>query len=229
MKANILNGIISIGVPDTFVFNDKTYLNYRNIGEKILEEHGWKDLIIPVIDSRKQKLGELVLDKSRNIYTYIVLDKSDVEIQLELITEAKHRQNTLIEEKIKEKFLKEMQLNSNDEYALINSGVFPIWEVGIDAEVNDKYLSFDDKKELVLFKCLQKHKTQSNWAPKDTHALWVRISVGKTLVWVQPKGAHDAYKMNDSVYYPDKNGNIYISTIDNNVWSPIDYGWVKEQ
>ena len=30
----------------------------------------------------------------------------------------------------------------------------------------------------------QKHKTQSNWAPKDTHALWVRISVGKTLVWV---------------------------------------------
>ena len=68
MKANILNGIISIGVPDTFVFNDKTYLNYRNIGEKILEEHGWKDLIIPVIDSRKQKLGELVLDKSRNIY-----------------------------------------------------------------------------------------------------------------------------------------------------------------
>ena len=44
----------------------------------------------------------------------------------------------------------------------------------------------------------------------------------------QPKGAHDAYKMNDSVYYPDKNGNIYISTIDNNVWSPIDYGWVKK-
>ena len=43
-----------------------------------------------------------------------------------LITEAKHRQNTLIEEKIKEKFLKEMQLNSNDEYALINSGVFPV-------------------------------------------------------------------------------------------------------
>ena len=43
---------------------------------------GGKDLIIPVIDSRKQKLGELVLDKSRNIYTYIVLDKSDVEIRL---------------------------------------------------------------------------------------------------------------------------------------------------
>ena len=29
----------------------------------------------------------------------------------------------------------------------------------------------------------------------------------------------------DMVYYPDRDGEIYISTIDNNVWEPGVYGW----
>ncbi|MBE5808015.1 MAG: hypothetical protein E7317_06720 [Clostridiales bacterium] len=35
--------------------------------------------------------------------------------------------------------------------------------------------------------------------------------------WVQPTGAHDAYKTGDNVRY---NGHIYQSTIDGNVWAP---------
>lgn len=42
--------------------------------------------------------------------------------------------------------------------------------------------------------------------------------------FVQPSGAHDAYKTGDIVKY---NGQLYKSKIDNNVWSPSEYpaGW----
>lgn len=42
--------------------------------------------------------------------------------------------------------------------------------------------------------------------------------------FVQPTGAHDAYNIGDIVKF---NGQLYRSTIDNNVWSPTDYpaGW----
>lgn len=46
--------------------------------------------------------------------------------------------------------------------------------------------------------------------------------------FVQPTGAHDAYQTGDIVKY---NGQLYESTIDNNVWSPDTYpqGWEKVQ
>ena len=49
--------------------------------------------------------------------------------------------------------------------------------------------------------------------------------MGETVpAFVQPTGAHDAYQTGDRVTY---NGQIYESTIDNNVWSPDTYpqGW----
>ena len=40
--------------------------------------------------------------------------------------------------------------------------------------------------------------------------------------WIQPTGAHDAYKLGAKVKY---NGKVYVSTVDNNVWAPGVYGW----
>ena len=40
--------------------------------------------------------------------------------------------------------------------------------------------------------------------------------------YAAPTGAHDAYQTGDRVTY---NGQIYESTIDNNVWEPGVYGW----
>lgn len=48
---------------------------------------------------------------------------------------------------------------------------------------------------------------------------------GETVpAFIQPTGSHDAYQTGDRVIY---NGQIYESTIDNNVWSPDTYpqGW----
>ena len=43
-------------------------------------------------------------------------------------------------------------------------------------------------------------------------------------VWVQPTGAHDAYKKDDRVSH---NGNTWTSTVAANVWEPGVYGWTK--
>lgn len=45
--------------------------------------------------------------------------------------------------------------------------------------------------------------------------------------FVQPTGAHDAYKKGNKVTF---NGKHYISLIDNNTWSPTDYpaGWQEQ-
>lgn len=43
--------------------------------------------------------------------------------------------------------------------------------------------------------------------------------------WVQPTGAHDAYNTGDRVTY---NGQIWVSTVDANVWAPGVFGWELE-
>lgn len=77
-----------------------------------------------------------------------------------------------------------------------------------------------------LYRCVQAHSTQADWAPDRTPALWVRFyepSAGPQ-PWVQPAGAHDAYQLGDRVTY---GGSVWESTINANVWAPGVYGWVR--
>jgi len=58
--------------------------------------------------------------------------------------------------------------------------------------------------------------------------LWLIIpTVVGYPVWVQPTGAHNAYKKGDRVHFPSATDPVYESLIDANVWSPTIYGWVK--
>ena len=68
-----------------------------------------------------------------------------------------------------------------------------------------------------LYKCVQAHTSQSDWAPDLTPALWVAVSVDEYPQWVQPAGAKDAYAIGDKVTFEGKK---YISKINSNVWSP---------
>ncbi len=52
---------------------------------------------------------------------------------------------------------------------------------------------------------------------------WGTASVGYP-AWVQPLGAHDAYKLQSKVSH---NGFNWRSTVASNVWPPGVYGWVK--
>lgn len=101
--------------------------------------------------------------------------------------------------------------------------LFPVWATGEPVSVGAVRL-FDGS----LYRCVQAHTTQADWTPPAVPALWtpVRATQGPTVdPWVQPTGANP-YMRGDRVLWTD--GQVYESTIDNNVWSPASYppGWV---
>ena len=71
------------------------------------------------------------------------------------------------------------------------------------------------------YKCIQAHQTQDGWKPDSTPALWQEVIVTPDIpVWVQPTGAHDAYKIGDIVHYPDAEGQLWRSKINANTTKP---------
>lgn len=59
-----------------------------------------------------------------------------------------------------------------DKMALENIYLYPQWKEGIDAEKDERY-RYGDK----LYKCNQPHKTQADWTPDVSPALWVVVVV----------------------------------------------------
>ena len=107
-----------------------------------------------------------------------------------------------------------------DEAALTAVELFPAWVVGKAYAVNDRA-----QYNGALYKCVQAHTSQADWAPDATPALWKTVSVDEYPEWVQPTGAHDAYNIGDKVTY---NGQHYVCTSNANVYAPDVYGWQLE-
>lgn len=78
-----------------------------------------------------------------------------------------------------------------------------------------------------LYKCLQAHTAQADWNHVDAPSLWAEVLAGQegTAIgeWVQPDSTNP-YMCGDKVTH---NGKLYESEVDNNVWEPGVYGWVK--
>jgi hypothetical protein len=111
-----------------------------------------------------------------------------------------------------------------DEDALDGVELFPTWAVGMDYSYGIR-LRYGDK----LYRCVQGHRSQADWTPDATPALWTEVAKpGEIPVWRQPTGAQDAYQTGDLVHYPDEAGSVWRSTVDNNVWQPGVYGWEEE-
>ncbi len=111
----------------------------------------------------------------------------------------------------------------DDEAALETPELFPSWEAGRTCLAGER-LRFGGE----LYRVLQNHTAQADWTPDAAPSLYVRVAEPGTIpVWKQPTGAQDAYNAGDKVYFPDRDGKIYESLIDNNVWSPESYpaGW----
>lgn len=105
----------------------------------------------------------------------------------------------------------------DDADALNAIELYQPWQSGIVVATGDRY-RYDGK----LYKCLQAHLTQDDWAPPDAPALWAAVSVDEYPEWVQPTGAHDAYNIGDKCTYQGKR---YICTVDGNAYAPTVYGW----
>ncbi len=109
---------------------------------------------------------------------------------------------------------------SSDEILEV-AALFPTYEVGRAYSVGD---IFTYRRS--LYEVIQKHMSQADWPPDTTASLYKNHTPkGEIEEWRQPLGSHDAYMTGDRVLF---NGEIYISIIDNNVWSPDVYGWQLE-
>lgn len=97
--------------------------------------------------------------------------------------------------------------------------VFAQWEPQVEYKVGN-LRAYNDK----LYKCLQTHTSQEDWAPDATPALWKEAGnpADEWPQWSQPIGAMDVYMKGDKVSYNDKH---WISNVDNNSWAPGVYGW----
>lgn len=121
---------------------------------------------------------------------------------------------------------------SEDDYQDIIA-IYPEWETETDYKVGD-FVNYN----LKAWEVVQAHTSQSDWTPETVPALFKEITP-KTVVdpdgseveivadFIQPTGAHDAYKVGEKVSF---GGAVYISKIDANTYSPTDYqaGWEKQ-
>ena len=108
-----------------------------------------------------------------------------------------------------------------DEDALGGVELFPAWAAGA-VYAADERIRYGGK----LYRCVQAHTSQIGWEPPATPALWTEVAKpGEIPVWRQPTGAQDAYSKGDKVHYPDADGHVYVSTVDNNIWEPGVFGW----
>lgn len=101
----------------------------------------------------------------------------------------------------------------SDEQALNNIVLFPLWSgKSISYAVGDRV-----RYNSHLYKVIKTHTSQTDWNPEAAPTLFSAISITEWQSGVSySKGAKMTYQ-----------GKIYISLIDNNVWSPADYpaGW----
>lgn len=110
------------------------------------------------------------------------------------------------------RYIESMSVNLDDDSALDNIDVFPLWKVGVSYELGDRV-----RYNEVLYKVLQNHTSQEDWTPDVAVSLFVRVGEGEFPEWVQPTGSHDAYNTGDKVSHNNKH---WESLIDANVWEP---------
>ena len=124
------------------------------------------------------------------------------------------------------RMIEKASVSLTDDDALEAPELFPNWEIGKAYAIGDR-IQYGEK----LYKVVQAHTSQEDWTPDKTPALYTEVAHPSEIpVWKQPTGSQDAYNTGDKVHYPTIDDPVYVSTIDNNVWSPEAYpqGWQQE-
>lgn len=129
---------------------------------------------------------------------------------------------TLIELATKLRALIEKSAQSLDDAdALEAITLFPSWAANKAYTAGAKV-----KHGGVLYSVLQNHTSQNGWEPNVAPSLFAKVLIPDPSVipeWEQPNSTNP-YKKGDKVRF---DGKVYVSLIDNNIWSPSAYpaGW----
>lgn len=108
---------------------------------------------------------------------------------------------------------------ATDEQAIEVPVLYPIWAEGVVYEVGARILYNE-----ILYKVLVAHTSQADWTPDVAVSLFAKVLIPNANVipeWTQPDSTNP-YMTGDKVTYK---GKTWVSTVDNNVWSPDSYGW----
>lgn len=114
---------------------------------------------------------------------------------------------------------KAVSASLSDAEALDAVTLFPAWVAGKEYAADARV-----KHDGILYKCLQPHTSQADWAPTAAPSLWAKVLIpdpGIIPEWEQPESTNP-YMAGDKVTH---NGKTWVSDIDNNVWEPGVYGW----
>lgn len=110
--------------------------------------------------------------------------------------------------------IEQAAVSLKDESALSAPELFPVWEVGETYAAGDR-VRYDG----ILYKCLQGHTAQTDWAPTAAASLWAKVLIEdpETIPeWEQPESTN-GYTKGDKVTH---NGKTWESLVDSNVWEP---------
>ena len=109
----------------------------------------------------------------------------------------------------------------DDNTALEAVTLFEAWQPGVSYPVGQKL-----RYAGALYNVLIEHTSQTGWEPPNAPSLYAKVLVsadGTVLEWEQPDSTNP-YMTGNRVW---RNGVMYESTIDYNVWAPELYpaGW----
>ena len=223
MYGKIVNGEL-IEAPATLDLEDGTVVENFNRSISLMKAHGFKPVIKdePGHDVETQYC-KFVGYRDTGYYIRYQYELEDIEFS-EAEIQNKEAQKAM--EMLNMDFQAQVQTLS-DEQALQVQSVFPVWQVDVDYVVDFKVRHND-----ILYKVLQAHHSQADWAPDVAPSLFAKVIVGQIdpdtgeqeiLDWTQPDSTNP-YMTGDKVKYK---GVVYESTVDNNVWAPDAYpqGW----
>lgn len=102
--------------------------------------------------------------------------------------------------------IEQLAVTLDDETALTGVELFPAWVVGKAYAVSDRA-----QYNGTLYKCVQAHTSQADWAPDKTPALWAVVSKGQTGTVDDPIDAARGMEYTYGLYYKDPDdGKTYI-------------------
>lgn len=210
------------------IFNDATEIVVQQV-----EPHG-DYLRILVIDTTPEHLKELLTDASRTA-RMIVQERGQTIATYEGYTAfyrteiytgkiygvVMHKpektpevQSSMVQAAV---LVARMQAQSlTEEQAITVKDIYPVWNGNGVSYQKDYYLTHNGK----LYKVLQAHTSQADWAPDAAPSLFAEVLPGQggTSVgeWVQPDSTNP-YMTGDQVTH---NGKTWESLVNNNVWEP---------
>lgn len=109
---------------------------------------------------------------------------------------------------------------ATDEMSLEVPNLYPTWKEGVEYKTGERVLH-----EGILYKVLQDHTSQETWTPTNAPSLFAKVLIPTDEIpeWEQPDSTN-GYMTGDKVIY---DGKKWESTVDNNVWKPVEYGWIE--